>query len=100
MIVDCDFDGVICQHEKIPSETTIDNLKPVKQSKEAIKWLQKKHLVYVLTNRPAGQVVPWLVKNGFKGLVVTDKKLPETKMIIDDRAIRFISWSDTCKLLG
>lgn len=99
MKIAIDFDGVICQHKTIPSEKEIDNLDPIYQSFEAIKWLQNKHELYVLTNRNNDEVVKWLDKNDFKNLLVTDRKLPDTKMYIDDRAVRFTNWQDICKFL-
>lgn len=99
MMIAIDFDGVICQHKTIPSELSIDNLKPIKNAIPAIKLLQKHHILYVLTNRYPSDVVKWLNKNGFKKLIVTDKKLPGTSLYLDDRAYRFTNWEDVCKLL-
>ena len=101
MLIAIDADGTLIKRKGIPRGKSIKGCKPVKDAKQAVKWLQEKHQVYVFTNRNADEVVEWLDKNGFKKLVVTDRKLPNTKTYIDDRAIRFENnWQSICKLLG
>ena len=72
----------------------------MKNALEAINWLQEEHTVYMFTNRNAEEVEEWLVEQGFPPLLVTNRKLPDTHIYIDDRAIRFTNWKDMCKLLG
>ena len=96
-----DFDGVICERKGIPRKSSIRGCKPMKDAKQAIEWIiDQGHEVYVFTNRNWDEVEKWLVKHKFPTMLVTDRKLPDTALYIDDRAYRFTDWQDICKLLG
>ena len=82
-----DFDGVLR-----------NNLtgKPVEGALKAVKWLESKgrKIVVSTAREDLDNVNKWLKRYGFDK-VATNKKIKATA-IIDDRAIRFISWNDVC----
>jgi hypothetical protein len=104
MIVAVDFDGVICKRTGVIRESDFSDDLPVKEARDAIEWLfDQGHLVYILTARPKEEwedIIVWLQKHNFVYAEVTNVKKLGTKVIIDDRAIRFTNWVDVCKYFG
>lgn len=85
IILSVDFDGVIR-----------NNLtgKPVEGALSAIKWLESKgrQIIISTAREDLDNVNKWLKKYKFNK-IATNKKIKATA-VIDDRAIRFISWND------
>jgi hypothetical protein len=99
-----DFDGTLCKGVGIPRKGYFDSKPPMENAIDAIKWMISVNTEpYVLTSREIHEwkdIVIWLYKNGFPGMMVTNRKKKGTLIFLDDRAIRFTSWQDFCKLLG
>lgn len=93
----CDFDGVICKRNGIPTVMNWKD-KPIEGALEAIKLLiEQGHTVKVFTSNPDQYGVKlWLEKHKFPKLEVTNIKEP-AHVMIDDRAIRFTDWQDIRK---
>ena len=100
-----DFDGVIHKYSKGWFDGTIYD-DPIDGVVEAIKALQRKYYVYVLTSRSVVDVVKWMnQKLPFETVAIPDdilfwnedkigvsnRKLP-AMIYIDDRGVRFYSW--------
>ena len=106
MIIALDFDGVLVKHGGIPRKYGEGLFKdpPMEYALDAVKWLIKEgHEVYILTGRLEkdwDDVRAWLVKWGFPPLEVTNVKQLKTRLIIDDRCLRFTNWQDVCKYFG
>lgn len=98
-----DFDGVLCDLEGIRRPHEFSNCKSKKDAREALDWLEEKgYDFYIFTSRPEVEwylIRDWLYKNGFKQQIITNIKKDAT-IYLDDRAVRFTSWQDFCKLLG
>lgn len=97
MKIACDFDGVLCKRNGIPTVMKDDD-KPMEGALEAINLLLGQgHYVWVFTSNPApDKVRAWLTQNGFPELEITNIKKP-AHVYIDDRAIRFTNWQDMRK---
>ena len=100
-----DFDGVIAKRHGIPrEEEAFMLLQPVEEAKDALRWMVDNGFEpYVSTNRNESDweyITRWLEVKGFPKMDVTDRKLPDTFLYIDDRALRFTNWMDVCKFLG
>jgi len=80
-----DFDGVI-RHNLTK--------KPVEGAKRALAWLESKGCIIIIStaNHDLNEVKRWCKKHKFD-YPITDKKVAATAYI-DDRAIRFINWTD------
>ncbi len=103
MMISVDFDGVICERSGIPRPHFFDACPPVAEAKSALEYLATFHEVYILTARPKEEwplIREWLEKWDFPIFEITNIKKLGTKVMIDDRAIRFTNWSDVCKYLG
>lgn len=102
MIIACDFDGVICDRNGIPTVDSWNTDKPKKGARDAILYLlELGHEIYIFTaNAEKERVMEWLDRWSFPRLEVTDKKKTGTKVYIDDRAIRFTNWNDIRKYFG
>jgi 5'(3')-deoxyribonucleotidase len=103
MRIGIDFDGVLCERDGIPRGDEWIYSLPVDNAQEAITFLMKQHDVYVFTNRTKKdwpQMKEWLNDHGFPEMRITNKKLPNTKIYIDDRCLRFTNWLDVCKYFG
>lgn len=104
-----DHDGVIHQYSKGWHTGDIYD-PPMPGAAEALKALQKRYSVFILTARPAKDVLDWcyihfpdlqfcLVPDGTKfwnsadHIGITNTKLPALAYI-DDRAVRFTNWQD------
>jgi ribonucleotide monophosphatase NagD (HAD superfamily) len=80
----CDLDGVIRQNGRV-----------IKGAKQALKWLESKgREVIICTASDLKEANKWLKKNGIKKVATNIK--PKATVYIDDRAVRFINWDDTC----
>lgn len=94
MIIAIDLDGTILD----------EWLNPIEGSKESIKFLiEQGHKPYVLTARDKEdhEYVKRLLKTyRYPKLEVTNRKKLHTRMIIDDRAVRFTNWQDIRKYFG
>jgi hypothetical protein len=89
-----DFDGPIHRYRYGWMDGTAYD-EPTPGALEAVIQLQNYDLdVVVFSTRDAAQIVEWLKKNHFPELRVTNVKEP-AEVLIDDRAIRFISWNQT-----
>jgi len=95
-----DFDGTICLSKK----ENFDNALPVKGARRVLKkLLNDGYNCYILTAREPKDwrfIAKWMFKNGFAGMPIHNRKLKETRMYFDDRAIRFISWQDIRKYIN
>lgn len=102
MLIAVDFDGTICKRSGIPRKDDYLTAPPTENALEAIWWLLAKgHQPYIFTSRHEKDGISlWLYYKGFPYLEVTDRKLPDTSVYIDDRAIRFTNWMDMCKYFG
>lgn len=98
-----DFDGVLADGKGIPRENDFMNWKPKGNAVEAVSFLMSLgHECYVLTSRGKkewGKIRAWLIEYGFPSMDITNVKQKAT-VYIDDRAVRFTSWQDICKLFG
>src|ERR1039458_1790174 len=86
-----DFDGVIHNDsKKYPGGKLMRPTgPPIEGALEGIKALLKAGKEVVIhTARPASHVGPWLAKNGFPKLKVTNTK-PVARVYLDDRAVHF-----------
>ena len=101
MKIACDFDGVICKREGIPTKEDWTESVPMPGAKEAIKmFIKLGHEVWVFTSNPdRTKVKSWLNLYNFPELEITNIKKP-CHIIIDDRAIRFTSWQDIRKYIN
>lgn len=103
-MISLDFDGVLIDRPGIPRKGDYMCDKPMKDALEAVWWLERQGFKpYVLTARRETQhpeIEYWLYMHGFPDLKVTNKKLPDTVIYLDDRAVRFQGWRDFIKLLG
>ena len=99
MTIAIDFDGVIHKYSKGWLDGSIYDV-PMDGAKETIdNLINEGHTVIVSTARPnIEDIKPWLIKNGFPDIEVTNRK-PPAKIYIDDRAIRFTSWNDIKKYI-
>jgi thiamine monophosphate kinase len=101
MKIGIDFDGVIVERNEIPRETDFFLCRPTENALKAIKWLREKHEVYVCTSRrEVDKIKRWLNQYGFPPLRITNWKEEGTHIYLDDRAVRFTTWLDFCKLMG
>ncbi len=101
----CDFDGVIAKRYGIPrKEAAFLDLEPVEDAKDALRWMVDNGFEpYISTNRNESDweyITLWLRTHYFPEMIVTNKKLRDTVLYIDDRAFRFTDWMDVCKFLG
>ena len=104
-----DFDGVIHSYSKGWHTKDIYD-PPTPGAHEALKELSARYGVFILSARPAKDILPWCRRQfpdlkfclvgpkvrywGRKGVIgVTNRKLPALAYI-DDRAIRFSNWVD------
>lgn len=103
-----DFDGVIHKYSKGWHDGTVYD-EPMPNAAFYLHNLIARYNIFIFTARSVDQVIPWMVKH-FPGLMitqipqnarmwqdkgvigVTDRKLPAIAYI-DDRAIKFDSWS-------
>ena len=103
MRISIDFDGVLIDSKGIPRSTEVGIGEPKENAAEAIKFLKGLgHDCFVFTARREdewGKIKEWLTRWGFPEMEITNKKTPFT-VYIDDRAIRFTSWTDICKYFG
>lgn len=99
-----DFDGPICYREGILREHDFRNCLPAKEAIDSLWWMVSIDIeYYILTARPPSEwrdIVFWLHSHNFPGTRVTNIKKLGTKLIIDDRAVRFTNWRDICKYVG
>ena len=103
-----DFDGVIHAYSDGWRDGSIYD-DPVPGAIAGIKQLQKRYAVFVFTSREVHPVVMWLRMHGIGAteedvfypitfwdsqtvVLVTQRKLPAVAYL-DDRAVRFISWT-------
>lgn len=109
-----DFDGVIHRYSKGWADGTIYD-EPIEGSLESLRDLMDKFAVFIFTSRYVVHVSEWLEERGFKTdiddsrfhhtpewngdfwdtrgvLLITNKKIAAAAYI-DDRAIRFESWT-------
>ena len=96
-----DFDGVICERYGIPTKGKFEDCPPMEGAVEAIKLLRKDHELYIFTNRDEKdwkKMEKWLADNDIAKIRITNKKELGTVVYLDDRAIRFTSWKDFCKM--
>ena len=103
MNIGIDFDGVLAKHNGIPTlSEEINDLKPTEGAIDAVKYLfSLGHNVYVFTSNPNQSAIrKWLKKYNFPMIDVTNIKLAQTHVFIDDRAIRFTNWNDIRKYFG
>jgi hypothetical protein len=103
MKIAIDFDGVIVERHGIPRELGYTDCPPTKDCIDAVRWLKNQgHDLYIFTSREKEQwkdIQKWLRKNGLPRLPITNTKIHAT-IYLDDRAIRFTTWLDFCKLFG
>lgn len=98
-IVAIDFDGVIHRYSKGWRDGSCYD-RPMPGAKAAIKKLMKRYTVVILTARKTKthyKVRAWLRKWGFPKIKVTNIK-PMAVFYLDDKAIRFTSWSKLKKV--
>jgi|GEM_PF-3221571 5'(3')-deoxyribonucleotidase len=93
MIIAVDFDATLANEK-----TRL----PLPGARHVLKALvEKGHEVYILTAREEvdhGVIKDWLRLHGFpQNIEVTNIKKNHTRIIIDDRAIRFTNWNDISK---
>jgi hypothetical protein len=101
MKISIDFDGVVCKRTGIPRSDSFLDEEPQEYAKEAIEWLMEQgHELYIQSNRDKDEILVWLKEHDFPLLEITNIKKLNTSIYLDDRAIRFVSWQDFCKLLG
>lgn len=86
-----DFDGVIHKYRYGWMDGTAYD-EPVEGAKEALENLTNQgYRIVVFSTRDERQIEQWLRANRFPAYPITNEKIPAVA-IIDDRAIRFISW--------
>lgn len=101
MLISIDFDGVIVNRAGIPRKAGVMDSEPQQYAKEAIEWLMAQgHELYIQSTRSEDEILLWLKLHQMPLLRVTNKKLMGTSLYLDDRAVRFSTWQDFCKLLG
>lgn len=103
-----DFDGVIHRYARGWHDGSIYD-EPMDGAFDALRELMKSYAVFILTTRDAAPVAAWLEERGGftvttraprkfwsrRGvLLVTNHKLPAVAYI-DDRAVRFETWTQT-----
>lgn len=108
-----DFDGVIHSYRAGWGDGSIYD-EPVPGAAEGLAELMTRYAVFVHTSRDPLAVAEWLARLAFdvtlrvpesgfwdeRGrLLVTDRKLPAVAYV-DDRALRFTSWSQTLQDLA
>lgn len=100
-----DFDGVIHAYTKGWHDGTIYDV-PLPGALAGLRALMEEYAVFIHTSRREEDVAAWLTGQGFtcrtgydgdfwneRGvLLVTNRKLPAVAYL-DDRAVRFTSWS-------
>jgi hypothetical protein len=98
-----DFDSVLCQREGIPTNGDFRNCYPVEGALAAVNFLFKLgHECYVFTSRQTKEhkdIVLWLYKWGFPGMMVSNTKKKGITLWVDDRGYRFTNWKDIIKLI-
>ena len=97
-----DFDGVIIDHQDLPTRKDWWRDEPMPNALNVIKhWLSKGIDVYICTAREPHEwdrVADWLSQHGFPQLRITNIKEKGTKVLIDDKCYRFTNWMDIVKL--
>lgn len=94
-VIAIDFDGVLHKASEGNKKGAIYD-EPVEGAVFTTKNLAKKYKLVVMTSRPVYEhekVKKWLDENGFPEMEVSNIK-PTALAYIDDRGIRFTSWSD------
>ncbi|WP_066360310.1 hypothetical protein [Herbidospora mongoliensis] len=109
MTIAVDFDGVIHAYSKGWADGTIYD-PPIPGAIEGLQQLMVEHAVFIHTSRAARPVAEWLAEHGITACVeegiaaplefwndrsqvlVTNRKLPAVAYL-DDRAVRFTSWT-------
>lgn len=104
-----DFDGVIHAYSRGWDDGTIYD-PPLPGALDGLRALMEHYAVFIHTTRTPSHVAEWLSEHGFQTcvegpmhapmtfwneqgrLLVTDRKLPAVAYL-DDRAVRFTSWS-------
>lgn len=103
MKIAIDFDGVIVKRKGIPTTGSFWGCKPVKGALASIELLiNSGHELYICTNRNKKgfeNIGVWLLSNNFPKLKITNRKLANTTIYLDDRAVRFTNWNDFRKLI-
>ena len=101
MKIAIDYDGVLIDHQDIPTSEKWWKDQPMKGAVDALWLLSKEHEVYICTAREEKDwpiIEQWMDIHGFPKLEITNKKKPNTDVYIDDRAYRFTNWNDIYKL--
>jgi hypothetical protein len=112
MTIACDFDGVIHAYSRGWADGTIYD-SPLPGAIEGLRALMVADAVFIHTTRDPAQVAKWLSARGFicrtehdgpfwnvRGqLLVTNRKLAAVAYL-DDRAVRFESWSQALAALA
>lgn len=89
-----DFDGVIHRYSRGWSDGTAYD-EPMPDAKRALQALVDAGWdVVIFSTRDVGQILEWFRKWDFPRYRVTNVKEPAVALI-DDRAIRFISWDQS-----
>jgi hypothetical protein len=87
-----DFDGVIHNYSKGWLDGSAYDV-PFDGARDGLKALEDLgYTVVIFSTRDRDQIREWLRKYDFEPYDVTNEKRPATA-IIDDRAIRFVQWS-------
>lgn len=93
-----DFDGVIHRYRYGWMDGTAYD-SPMDGARDALAILDGAgYEIVVFSTRDSEQIREWLLGNGFPAYRVTNIKEPAVAQI-DDRAIRFVDWTDAIKQL-
>jgi hypothetical protein len=87
-----DFDGVIHRYSQGWHDGTAYDI-PFDGAREGLVKLEEMGFtVVIFSTRDKLQIIEWLAKYDFEPYDITNEKIPAIA-IIDDRAIRFVQWS-------
>lgn len=91
-----DFDGVIHKYSHGWMDGTAYDV-PFDGAKDGLEELERLgYTVVIFSTRDRAQIVEWLRKYNFEPYQVTNTKIPSIAFI-DDRAIRFVQWSQAIR---
>lgn len=89
-----DFDGVLHDYHGWQGEGPEFLGPPIEKARHACLILEREFKLVCFTTRPRAIAEPWLRRNGFPEMLVTNVKIPAF-LLVDDRGLTFTGeWSD------